>query len=216
MRFEESRIGCIDRMTPSHATADNRDRLCAAPALSVRANGIGAADRVDAQLPERAVEEAVIGAAAKFAVRDKFEAQPLLQPDRIGNGFVFGRGELRRVDLAFGETGAFAQQFGRTQEAADMLGAVRRLRCRCIGGRSGGIGRHRHSPALTEAGAGSRSGILTPSAFATVSNSSHSFAGIGMPDLRRAASVRLPRSPGNKISSTSAWHGSALTIAPSA
>jgi branched-chain amino acid transport system ATP-binding protein len=39
---------------------------------------------------------------------------------------------------------------------------------------------------------------------------SHSFAGIGMPDLRRAASVRPERSPGSRISSKPACRGSAL------
>ena len=76
-------------------------------ASPVRANSVGAANRIDAQLPERAVEKAVIGAATKFAIGDKFEAQSLLQPDRIGNGGIFGGGERGRVDLALGKAGAF-------------------------------------------------------------------------------------------------------------
>src|SRR6516165_3198776 len=203
--FEEVRVGRIDRMVPLHAAADNRDRLRAATASPVRANSVGAANSIDAQLPERAVEKAVIGAATKFAISDKFEAQSLLQPDRIGNGGIFGGGERGRVDLALGKAGAFAQQIGRTQQTADMLGAEwrfsrghirRRLRAEC----------HEAPPI---------SGILTPSAFAIAANSSHSFAGIGMPVLRRAASVRLPRSPGSKISSNPARRGRALMIAAS-
>jgi hypothetical protein len=77
-----------------HAAADDRDRLCPTSALPVRTEGVGAANRVDAQLTERAVEEAVIGAATEFAIRDKFEAQSLLQLDRLGNGVIFGVGEL--------------------------------------------------------------------------------------------------------------------------
>jgi hypothetical protein len=73
--------------------------------LSVRTNSV----------TERAVEKTVVGAAAKFAIRDKFETQSFLQPDRLGNGVVFGGCELGRVDLTLGETGAFAQQLGRTQ-----------------------------------------------------------------------------------------------------
>jgi hypothetical protein len=48
MGFEKGHIGRIDRMAPLHAAADNRGRLCAAPTLFVRANSVGAADRIDA------------------------------------------------------------------------------------------------------------------------------------------------------------------------
>src|ERR1700751_5887549 len=102
-------------MCPLHAAADDRDRLCASSALFVRPDGVGAANRVDAQLAERAVEKAVIGASAEFAVSDKFEAQSLLQPDRIGNGVIFGGSKLSRIDPALGKGVEFAQQFRRTQ-----------------------------------------------------------------------------------------------------
>src|SRR5690349_151456 len=193
-------------MGPLHTAADDRDRLCAPPTLPVRTNGVGAANRVDAQLTERAIEKAVIGAAAEFPVSDKFEAQSLLQPDRIDNGVIFGGGELVRIDLALGEAGAFAQQFCRAQQAADMLGAKWRP-CRSHTCQRLRTEIHETPP---------MSGILTPSALASAANSSHSFAGIGTPDLRRAASVWLPRSPGNKISSKPARRGSALTTAASA
>src|SRR6516225_2880182 len=193
-------------LVPLHAAADNRDRLRASTALGqLRIDTIGGADAVGADGRGGAVEKAVIGAATKFAISDKFEAQSLLQPDRIGSGGIFGGGERGRVDLALGKAGAFAQQIGRTQQSADMLGAEwrfsrgrigRRLRAEC----------HEAPPI---------SGILTPPAFAIAANSSHSFAGIGMPVLRRAASVRLPRSPGSKISSNPARRGRALMIAAS-
>src|SRR6516165_2261756 len=128
-----------------------------------------------------------------------------LQPDRLGNGVVFGGCELGRVDLTLGETGAFAQQLGRTEQTADMFGAKRRF-SRERTGRRLRADIHEAPPI---------SGILTPSAFAVAANSSHSFGGIGMPVLRRAVSVRPPRSPGNKISSMPARRGSALTIAAS-
>jgi hypothetical protein len=54
-------------MGPLHAAADNRHGLCAATALASRTDGIGALDRIDAQLAERAIEETVIRAAAEFS-----------------------------------------------------------------------------------------------------------------------------------------------------
>jgi len=136
MRFQESNVGAINRMAPLHPTADDRQRLCAAAAFTVAATmgakGVGAADRVDAQLTERAIEEAVIGAAAEFAVGDEFEPEPLLQADGVANGLFFGGRQRSSVDLAFGETGAFAHQFRRTQQAADVLGTEWRLRGDCI------------------------------------------------------------------------------------
>jgi hypothetical protein len=55
--------------------------------------------------------------------------------------------------------------------------------------------------------------MLMVRAFAISSSSSRSFAGIGMPHLRRTASVRAERSPGSRISSNPCWGGSALMIA---
>src|SRR5262249_3793623 len=121
-------IGGIDRTAPLHAAADDRNRLRTASTLFIRADGIGAADRVDAQLPERAIEKTVIGASAEFAVGDEFKADPLLQPDDIDDGLIFGSRERGGIDLAVGETGALTQQVDRAQQAADMLGAKRRLR----------------------------------------------------------------------------------------
>ena len=61
----------------------------------------------------------------------------------------------------------------------------------------------------------SSAGSLIACALAITSSSSQSFAAIGIPDLRRAASVRPGRSPGSRISSKPACRGSALTIAAS-
>jgi hypothetical protein len=70
----------------------------------------------------------VIRAAAEFAVRDEFEADPLLQPDSTANRFIFRGREFGLIDLALGEAGALAHQFRRTQQAANMFSAERRLR----------------------------------------------------------------------------------------
>ena len=85
-------------MRPVHAAVDERGRLRAAAALTAfSAFGIGAADRVDREVAEFAIEEAVIGAAAEFAVGDEFEAELLLQRDGAADGLVLGRGQ-RRLD----------------------------------------------------------------------------------------------------------------------
>src|SRR5580704_15561809 len=60
------------------------------------------------------------------------------------------------------------------------------------------------------------SGSLTEYFLPIPSNSSQSFAGIGMPFLRRFASVRCERSPGIVTSSKPACRGSALRIAVNA
>src|SRR5215813_3849588 len=119
-------------MGPLHPAADNRRRLCTAPAGTACTHRVSAADRIDAQFAERTIEEAVIGAAAEFAVSDEFEAEPLLQADRLDYRLVFSGGECDLIDLAFGKAGTFAHQFRRAQQAADMFGAERRLRCNCI------------------------------------------------------------------------------------
>src|SRR5262249_61772303 len=69
--FEKCRVGRIDRMGPPHTADDSRDRLCPASALAAAADGVGAADSVDAQMTKRAIT--VIGATAEFAIGDKFE-----------------------------------------------------------------------------------------------------------------------------------------------
>src|SRR5262249_32175474 len=134
-------------MGPLHPAADNRRRLCTAPAGTACTHRVSAADRIDAQFAERAIEETVIGAAAEFAVSDEFEAEPLLQADRLDNRFVFGDRERGLIDFAFGKAGTLAHQFRWTQQAADMFGAERRLHCNCI---RSGLGRRLGSRLGTE------------------------------------------------------------------
>ena len=113
-------------MGPAHAAADRRHGLgSAAAALLFALTGcdrVGAAKPVDAEFPKFTVEKAVIGAAAKFAVGDEFEADAFLQSDRVANGGVLGESQFGLADLAPCETCALAQQLRRTQKAADMLG----------------------------------------------------------------------------------------------
>jgi len=115
-------------MGPVHAALDQRHRLRAAAAFAAfRAFGIGPADRIDREIAELAIKEAVIGAAAEFAVGDEFEAELFLQRDGAADSSVFGCCELRLIDLAAREASACRHQFGRPQQAADMLSTEWRL-----------------------------------------------------------------------------------------
>jgi len=71
--------------------------------------------RIDAELAELAIEEAVIGASAKFAVRDGFEAELFLQPNGVANGRVFLRPQCGVIDFGTGETAPLSQEFRRAQ-----------------------------------------------------------------------------------------------------
>jgi len=96
---DEREIRHVDRMAPAHAAFDHGDRL--AGALAGRAAlRIDAADRIDAEVAELAIEEAVIGAAAEFAVGGELQPDTLLQHERVLDGLVFGLGERRLVDFA--------------------------------------------------------------------------------------------------------------------
>jgi hypothetical protein len=126
--LQEREIADIDRMRPLHAARDQRHRLCAAAsALGLRI-GIGSAiDHIDRDVSELAVEEAVIRPAAEFAVRHEAKTQALLQRDGVADGVILRRGELGLCDLAARETRPGIAQRLRAQQAADVLGAERRL-----------------------------------------------------------------------------------------
>jgi hypothetical protein len=72
-------------------------------------------------------EEAVIRVPAELAIGDELEAELLLQPDDVADRLVRRLGQLRLIDLAARKARALFHQFRRAQEAADMLGAERRL-----------------------------------------------------------------------------------------
>ena len=124
-----SKSGDVDRLRPAHAAPDHGDRLRGAlagrAALRVRA-----ADGVDADVAELAVEEAVIGAAAEFAVGRELQSDALLQRERVLDGLVFGRGQRGLVDFAAREFRAQIEQRLGAEQAADVLGAERRLQLR--------------------------------------------------------------------------------------
>jgi len=65
--------------------------------------------------------------AAEFAVGDRLQADPFLFLDDALDLAVFDRLERGGVDLALGAPLARLFQRGRTQQAADMIGAERRL-----------------------------------------------------------------------------------------
>src|SRR5437660_12614144 len=88
--------GTLIGLGPLHAASDQRDRLAAARADGAglgAALGVLAANGVDAEIAELAVEEAVIGAAAEFAVGRRLEPDALLQRQRL-----LARALLRGVD----------------------------------------------------------------------------------------------------------------------
>ena len=61
----------------------------------------------------------------EFAVGDGLQPELLLHLDDVADGIFLDFGELCGVDLAGGVLLSRPQQFGRAQEAADMLGAKR-------------------------------------------------------------------------------------------
>jgi len=64
-----------------------------------------------------------IGPAPKLAVGDDLEPDLFLQLDHAADGFVLDRGEPFAIELSGRVLPPCAQQLGRPQQAADMLGA---------------------------------------------------------------------------------------------
>src|SRR5215470_5878042 len=103
----ESEVRHVDRPRPLHTALDQRDRLGGALAGRTglgAALGIFAADRIDAEVAELAVEEAVIGAAAEFAIGGQPEADTLLERENVLDRAVFGGGQLLGTELATHKT----------------------------------------------------------------------------------------------------------------
>src|SRR5262249_36511526 len=121
----EPQVRYVDRLRPVHAAPDERDRLrCPLAGLAtLAAPGVLAADRVDADVAERAIEEAVIRAAAKLAVGRKLEADAFLKRERVPDGRIFRGAQRVAADLAVAKARAQLQELARTQQAADVLGA---------------------------------------------------------------------------------------------
>jgi len=123
---DELEIRDVDRMAPAHAAFDLRDGLRDPMAARV-AWRLGAADCVDRDVAELAVEKAMVGAPAELAVGRKLQSDTLLKGERVLDGLIFGFCQRRLVDLAVGELGALIEQRLRAQQAADVFGAERRL-----------------------------------------------------------------------------------------
>jgi hypothetical protein len=64
----------------------------------------------------------------EFAIGDALETDVFLQTDDIGDRRVFDGAERRFADLSLLATLARGQELRRPQEAADVIGAERRLR----------------------------------------------------------------------------------------
>ena len=80
---------------------------------------------LDAVEPPQEVE--MPPGAAEFAVGDRLQAGRFLLLDDVLDGAVLDRFEFGGADLAFGAALARCFQRGRPQQAADMIGAERRL-----------------------------------------------------------------------------------------
>ena len=93
-----------------------------------QAAGVGglAAHRVGRDVAELAVEVAVIGAAAEFAVGRERQPGARLQGDCLRNRFVLRRLQRVVADLATCVALPALEQRGGPQQAADVLGAKRR------------------------------------------------------------------------------------------
>ncbi len=82
----------------------------------------------DADAVDAAGGEAVgIGAAAELAIGHNLEPDRLLLGDGGADRFVFDRAQFRGVDLAGVELGAGVHHRSGTNEAADLVGAERRM-----------------------------------------------------------------------------------------
>ena len=96
-------------MAPAHAALDHGDRLVGA--LAGRAAlRVDAADGVDAEVAELAVEEAVIGAAAEFAVGRELQPDALLQRQRLLDRGVLGGRKRLAAEFAAREPAALVKE----------------------------------------------------------------------------------------------------------
>ncbi len=109
---------------PRDAAFDRRHRLRAAPARRVLSR------RLERDVAKLAIEIAVIGRAAEFAIGREPQAHPLLQAHGVFDRAVLCGGERRLIDLATNKVSAQVEQFLRPQQASDMLGAEWRVQIR--------------------------------------------------------------------------------------
>ena len=122
---DELEIRHVDRPGPLHAAVDERHRL--GGALPGCRLGVLAADRIDREVAELAVEEAVIGAAAELAVGREFQADAFLQRERVPDRLVLRLGSASRSTSPRANLARVSSSTLRPQQAADMLRPERRL-----------------------------------------------------------------------------------------
>ena len=127
---DEFEVRHVDWAGPLYAASDQRDRLAATLADGAglgAALGVFAANGVDAEIAELAVEETVIGAAAEFAVGRELQPDALLQRQRLLDRGVLGGGERLAADFAASKPATLVKQGLRTKQAADVFGSERRV-----------------------------------------------------------------------------------------
>jgi hypothetical protein len=109
---------------PFEPAPDHRRRLRDAAVGGIRHVAL---HRVGRDVAELGVEMAVIGAAPELAVGRQPKPEPLLQGDRLLDRAVLRPRQLAAVDLAAARFAAQLEQGRGPQQAADMLGAKRRM-----------------------------------------------------------------------------------------
>src|SRR5262249_1205701 len=118
----------VDRGGRLHGACDEGDRLAGTLGDGAglgAALGVFAANGVDAEIAELAIEEAVIGAAAEFAVGRELQPDTLLQRQHLLDRGVFGGGKRLAADFAASEPATLVKQGLRTKQAADVFGPER-------------------------------------------------------------------------------------------
>ena len=126
----ELEIRHVDWAGPPYAAPDQRNRLAATLADGAglgAALGFFAANGVDAEIAELAVEEAMIGAAAKFAVGRELQPDALLQRQRLLDRGGLGGRERLAAEFAARKRAALVKEGLRTKQTADVFGSERRV-----------------------------------------------------------------------------------------
>ena len=127
-RFQEAEVAGVLRALPGDAVDDLRDAPRHAVTMRLGFAEAHILGHLDRDAGDAGAGEAVgIGAAPELAVGDDLQPDVLLQLDDVADRVVLDRGQPFAVELAGGVLLPRAQQFRRAQQAADMLGAERRI-----------------------------------------------------------------------------------------
>jgi hypothetical protein len=125
-RLEELEILELDRLCMLHLAGDLQHRRCEAhvAALGVELRGEAGVRLHAVQLLEEVDVEVL---AAEFSVRDPVQAEAFLELHDVADRLVLDLAKLGLGDLALAELFACVDHRLRAQEAADVVGAERRL-----------------------------------------------------------------------------------------